>query len=47
MLQGVTTTFYLNGRIKTFNGDSEANNLSQFLDGYSEATPELFEEKIR
>ena len=45
MFEIVTTTFYLNGRIKTFEGNSEASNLSQFLDGYSEATPELFEEK--
>jgi hypothetical protein len=35
-MKKVTTTFYLNGRIKVFNGDSESDNLSQFLDQYSE-----------
>lgn len=42
-MKKVTTTFYLNGRIKIFNGDSESDNLSQFLDQYSEATPELYQ----
>ena len=42
-MKKVTTTFYLNGRIKIFNGDSESDNLSQFLDEYSEATPELYQ----
>ena len=42
-MKKVTTTFYLNGRIKVFNGDSESDNLSQFLDEYSEATPELYQ----
>ena len=38
----VTTTFYLNGRIKTYNSDSESQNLMDFLNDYSEAKPELF-----
>ena len=42
-MKKVTTTFYLNDRIKIFNGDSESDNLSQFLDQYSEATPELYQ----
>ena len=44
-MKNVTTTFYLNGRIKTFNSESEAKNLEKFLDEFSEATPELFEDK--
>lgn len=44
-MKKVTTTFYLNGRIKTFNGDSESDNLTQFLDSFSEATPELYQKK--
>ena len=42
-MKKVTTTFYLNGRTKTFNSDSEAKNLEKFLDEYSEATPELYQ----
>ena len=42
-MKKVTTTFYLNDRIKIFNGDSESDNLSQFLDQYSEATHELYQ----
>ena len=38
----VTTTFYLNGRIKTYNSESESQNLTDFLNDYSEAKPELF-----
>ena len=41
-MKNVTTTFYLKGRIKTFNSESEAKNLEKFLDEFSEATPELF-----
>ena len=44
-MKKVTTTFYLNGRIKVFNGDSESDNLTQFLDSFSEATPELYQKK--
>ena len=44
-MKNVTTIFYLNGRIKTFNSESEAKNLAKFLDEFSEATPELFEDK--
>ena len=44
-MKNVTTTFYLKGRIKTFNSESEAKNLAKFLDDFSEATPELFEDK--
>ena len=44
-MKKVTTTFYLNGRIKIFNGDSESDNLTQFLDSFSEATPELYQKK--
>ena len=44
-MKNVTTTFYLNGRIKTFNSESEAKNLEMFLNDFSEATPELFEDK--
>tara|TARA_R100000734_G_C3286377_1_gene79013 strand:+ start:615 stop:872 length:258 start_codon:yes stop_codon:yes gene_type:complete len=43
MYKLVTTTFYLNGRIKTYNSDSESQNLTDFLNDYSEAKPELFE----
>mgnify|MGYP000073162227 FL=1 len=39
----IITTFFLNGRVKTFEGKSENDNLKKFLDEYSEATPELFE----
>jgi hypothetical protein len=41
----VITTFFLNGRIKTFEGKSESENLMQFIDSFSEATPELYEDK--
>lgn len=44
-MKNVTTIFYLNGRIKTFNSESEAKNLGMFLDDFSEATKELFEDK--
>ena len=39
-MKKVTTSFYLNGRIKIFNGDSESDNLSQFLDEYAETGKE-------
>ena len=44
-MKNVKTTFYLKGRIKTFNSESEAKNLEKFLDDFSEATTELFEDK--
>ena len=45
MIKSIITTFYLDGRIKTYSGNSELENLNQFLDDYSEAQHEIFKDK--